>query len=88
MIVKIVGKGATDCTEEKGINVVKAIYSACGPPAAGAAQAMKNAKLNRHVILVGFDFCCGEAEALIAGSRMRRWRSSGQDVGTRRRSSR
>ena len=75
--VKIVGKGATDCTEEKGINVaqdiltanpdVKAIYSACGPPAAGAAQAIKNAKLGRHVILVGFDFCCGEAEALAAG---------------------
>ena len=75
--VKIVGKGATDCTEEKGINVaqdiltanpdLKAIYSACGPPAAGAAQAIKNAKLGRHVILVGFDFCCGEAEAMAAG---------------------
>ena len=75
--VKIVGKGATDGTEEKGINVaqdiltanpdLKAIYSACGPPAAGAAQAIKNAKLARHVILVGFDFCCGEAEAMTAG---------------------
>ena len=67
----IVGKGATDCTEEKGINVaqdiltanpdLKAIYSACGPPAAGAAQAIGNAKAGHHVILVGFDFCCGEA---------------------------
>ena len=75
--VKIVGKGATDCTEEKGINVaqdiltanpgLKAIYAACGPPAAGAAQAIKNAKLDRHVILVGFDFCCGEAEPMAAG---------------------
>ena len=75
--VKIVGKGATDCTEEKGINVAQdiltanpdlnAIYSACGPPAAGAAQAIKNAKLAQHVILVGFDFCCGEAEAMTAG---------------------
>jgi len=75
--VKIVGKGATDCTEEKGLNVaqdiltanpdVKSIYAACGPPAAGAAQAIKNANLNRHVILVGFDFCCGEAEAMEAG---------------------
>ncbi|HTR13802.1 MAG TPA: sugar ABC transporter substrate-binding protein [Roseiarcus sp.] len=75
--VKIVGKGATSCTEEKGINVaqdiltanphVTSIYSACGPPAAGAAQAIKNAKLDRHVILVGFDFCCGEAEAMAAG---------------------
>lgn len=74
---KIVGKGATDCTEEKGINVaqdlltanpgLKAIYSACGPPAAGAAQAIKNAKLDHRVILVGFDFCCGEAEAMAAG---------------------
>jgi ABC-type sugar transport system substrate-binding protein len=76
--VKIVGKGATGCTEEKGINVaqdiltanpdLKAIYSACGPPAAGAAQAIKNAKLGRHVILVGFDYCCGEPEALAAGT--------------------
>ncbi len=76
--VEVVGKGATDCTEEKGINVaediltanpdVTAIYAACGPPAAGAAQAIKNAKLDRHVILVGFDFCCGEAEVLADGT--------------------
>jgi len=75
--VKIVGRGATDCTEEKGINVaqdiltanpdLKAIYAACGPPAAGAARAVKNANLQRHVILVGFDFCCGEQEAIAAG---------------------
>lgn len=75
--VKVVGQGATNCTEELGINVaqdiltanpeVTAIYAACGPPAAGAAQAIKNASLGRHVILVGFDFCCGEAEALEAG---------------------
>nr|WP_295467865.1 sugar ABC transporter substrate-binding protein [Mesorhizobium sp.] len=75
--VKIVGTGATDCTEEKGINVaqdlltanpdLKSIYAACGPPAAGAAQAIKNANLSGEVILVGFDFCCGEAEALEAG---------------------
>jgi simple sugar transport system substrate-binding protein len=73
----IAGKGATNCTEELGINVaqdiltanpdLKAIYAACGPPAAGAAQAIKNANLDRHVILVGFDFCCGEAEAIAAG---------------------
>jgi simple sugar transport system substrate-binding protein len=76
--VKIVGKGATDCTEEKGINVaqdiltanpqLKAIYAACGPPAAGAARAISNAKLDHHIILVGFDFCCGEAEAMSAGT--------------------
>ena len=45
--VKIVGKGETDCQEEKGINVTQnllianphlvSIYSACGPPAAGAS---------------------------------------------------
>ena len=51
--VKIVGRGATNCTEELGISVaedlltanpdLKAIYAACGPPAAGAAQAITNA---------------------------------------------
>ena len=51
--VEIVGNGATNCTEELGINVaedlltanpdLKAIYAACGPPAAGAAQAIENA---------------------------------------------
>jgi len=75
--VKIVGNGATDCTEEKGLALaediltanpdLKSIYAACGPPAAGAAQAIKNANLVGKVILVGFDFCCGEAEALQAG---------------------
>ena len=76
--VDIVGKGATNCTEELGINVAQdiltanpeltAIYSACGPPAAGAAQAIKNANLDHHIILVGFDFCCGEPEAIAAGT--------------------
>lgn len=75
--VKIVGRGATGCTEEKGINVaediltanpdVTSIYAACGPPAAGAAQAIKNAKPSHHIILVGFDFCCGEPEAIAEG---------------------
>ena len=75
--VKIVGRGATKCTEELGINVaediltknpdVKAIYSACGPPAAGAAQAIKNAGKSGKILLVGFDYCCGEKEALTAG---------------------
>jgi simple sugar transport system substrate-binding protein len=75
--VKIVGRGATNCTEELGISVaediltanpdLKSIYAACGPPAAGAAQAIKNANLAARPILVGFDFCCGEAEAMVAG---------------------
>ncbi|MEX0957523.1 MAG: sugar ABC transporter substrate-binding protein [Rhizobiaceae bacterium] len=76
--VEIVGKGATNCTEELGINVaedlltanpdLKAIYAACGPPAAGAARAITNADIaNDDIVLVGFDFCCGEEEALEAG---------------------
>jgi ABC-type sugar transport system substrate-binding protein len=77
--VNIVGRGATNCTEELGINVaedlltanpdLKAIYSACGPPAAGAARAIENAGIaNDAIVLVGFDFCCGEAEALAAAT--------------------
>jgi ABC-type sugar transport system substrate-binding protein len=76
--VKIVGRGTTKCTEELGISVaedlltanphLKSIYAACGPPAAGAAQAIKNAGIaNDAIVLVGFDFCCGEKEALTAG---------------------
>jgi ABC-type sugar transport system substrate-binding protein len=75
--IVIAGKGATNCTEELGINVaqdlltanpdITAIYSACGPPAAGAAQAIKTANLDHKVILVGFDWCCGEPEAMAAG---------------------
>jgi simple sugar transport system substrate-binding protein len=76
--VEIVGRGATNCTEELGISVaedlltanpeLKAIYAACGPPAAGAAQAIKNAGVaGNDIVLVGFDFCCGEPEALQAG---------------------
>jgi simple sugar transport system substrate-binding protein len=76
--VEIVGRGATNCTEELGINVAqdlltansdpKAIYAACGPPAAGAARAIENAGISPDdIVLVGFDFCCGEAEALASG---------------------
>ncbi len=76
--IKIVGRGATKCTEELGVNVaqdiltknpdVKSIYSACGPPAAGAAHVLKKAGKAGAVVMVGFDFCCGEAEALADGS--------------------
>ncbi len=76
--VEIVGRGATNCTEELGINVaedlltahpdLKAIYAACGPPAAGAAKAIENAGIaNDAIILVGFDFCCGEEQAIESG---------------------
>lgn len=77
--VKIVGKGATNCTEELGISVaedlltknpdLKAIYAACGPPAAGASRAIKNAGISPDkIVMVGFDFCCGEEEALKDGT--------------------
>lgn len=76
--VNIVGRAATNCTEELGISVaedlltknpdLKAIYAACGPPAAGAARAIKTAGIAPDkIILVGFDFCCGEEEALKGG---------------------
>ncbi len=75
--VEIVGRGRTACEPEKGQQVaediltahpdVEAIYSACGPPAASAATAIKNAKLDHKVILVGFDFCCGEEDAIAKG---------------------
>lgn len=75
--VDIVGRGRTACEPDKGQSVaediltahpeLKAIYSACGPPAASAATAIKNAKLDHKVILVGFDFCCGEEDAIAKG---------------------
>ncbi|MCB1355062.1 MAG: sugar ABC transporter substrate-binding protein [Maritimibacter sp.] len=76
--VTIVGRTGTNCTEELGISAaedlltanpdLKAIYAACGPPAAGAARAIQNAGIGPDdIVLVGFDFCCGEAEALEAG---------------------
>ena len=75
--VEIVGRGRTACEPDKGQQVaediltahpeLKAIYSACGPPAASAATAIKNAKLDHKVILVGFDFCCGEEDAIAKG---------------------
>ena len=76
--VEIAGRGASNCTEELGLNVaqdlltanpdLKAIYAACGPPAAGAAKAIENAGIDpANIVLVGFDFCCGEAEAMTAG---------------------
>jgi simple sugar transport system substrate-binding protein len=76
--LEIVGMAGTGCTEELGISVaedlltkdpeLKAIYAACGPPAAGAARAIQNAGISPDdIVLVGFDFCCGEEEALASG---------------------
>lgn len=76
--LEMIGRGATNCTEELGISVaedlltktsdLKALFVACGPPAAGAARAVANAGIAPDAIqLVGFDFCCGEAEAMTDG---------------------
>ena len=47
---------------------LKAIYSACGPPAAGAAQAIENAGIaNADIVMVGFDACCGELDKIVSG---------------------
>jgi ABC-type sugar transport system substrate-binding protein len=75
----IVARGATGCTEEHGLNNaqdfltanpdLKEIYAACGPPAAGAARAIPNAGIaDDAIVLVGFDACCGEIEAIEAGT--------------------
>jgi ABC-type sugar transport system substrate-binding protein len=77
--VDIVGKGATNCTLELGTSVtediltanpdLKAIYSACGPPIPGAVKSISNAGIaNDKIILVGFDACCGEIEAIKSGA--------------------
>lgn len=76
--VEVVGKGATNCTQELGVSVaedlltahpdVKAIYAACGPPAVGATQAIENAGIaNDAIVMVGFDACCGELDKIASG---------------------
>jgi ABC-type sugar transport system substrate-binding protein len=76
--LNIVGKGATSCNLDGGVKVAEdiltanpdldGIYAVCGPPAVGAIQSLKNAKVDfAKFILVGFDACCGEIDALKAG---------------------
>lgn len=76
--LNIVGKGATSCNLDGGVKVaediltanpdLEGIYAVCGPPAIGAIQSLKNAKVNfDKFILLGFDACCGEIEAIAAG---------------------
>lgn len=76
--LNIVGKGATSCNLDGGVKVAEdiltanpdldGIYAVCGPPAVGAIQSLKNAKVDfAKFILVGFDACCGEIDALMAG---------------------
>ena len=46
-----------------------AIYSACGPPALGAIQSIKNAGIKpANIILVGFDGLTDEIKAIKAGT--------------------
>ncbi len=76
--IKVVSKLETDCAQDKGLSAaqdiltanpdVTAIYSACGPPALGAVQALKNARKNPgDVILVGFDALPDEVAQIKAG---------------------
>ncbi len=70
---------ATDCDETKGLNAasdlltanpgITAIYSACGPPALGALQAIKNAGIaDGKITVVGFDAAPDEIKAILAGT--------------------
>jgi len=76
--IKVVSKLESDCAQDKGLSAaqdiltanpnVTAIYSACGPPAVGAAQALKNAgKQPGDVILVGFDALPDEVKMIKSG---------------------
>ena len=77
--IKVIGKAPTDCAQDKGVAAaedlltrspdVTAIYSACGPPAVGAIEALKNAKRKPDdVILMGFDASPDEVKAIMAGT--------------------
>lgn len=75
--IKIVSKLETDCDQTKGAQAAQtmltanpnltAIYSACGPPALGAIQSIKNAGAT-GIVLVGFDGSPGEITAIKAGT--------------------
>jgi simple sugar transport system substrate-binding protein len=77
--LKIVGKLETDCDQTKGFNQaqtiltanpdLKAMYSACGPPAVGADQALTDAHVDpKSFVMVGYDAQPDEV-ALIAKGR-------------------
>ncbi len=76
--IKVVSKLETDCDQTKGATAAQtmltanknltAIYSACGPPALGAVQSIKNAGIKcGGIILVGFDGLTDEVKAVKAG---------------------
>ena len=77
--IKVVSKLETDCDQTKGATAAQtmltanpnltAIYSACGPPALGAIQSIKNAGIKPGgIILVGFDGLTDEVKAIKAGT--------------------
>jgi simple sugar transport system substrate-binding protein len=75
--IKIVSRLETDCDQTKGAQAAQtmltanpkltAIYSACGPPALGAIQSIKNANA-AGILLVGFDGLADEVAAIKAGT--------------------
>jgi len=76
--VKIVSQLETDCDQTKGAQAaqsmltanpgLKVIYSACGPPALGAIQSIKNAGIKpADITLVGFDASTDEVTAIKNG---------------------
>jgi simple sugar transport system substrate-binding protein len=77
--IKVVSKLETDCDQTKGATAAQtmltanqnltAIYSACGPPALGAIQSIKNAGIKPGgILLVGFDASPDEVKAIRAGT--------------------
>jgi simple sugar transport system substrate-binding protein len=77
--IKVVSKLETDCDQTKGAQAAQtmltanpnltAIYSACGPPALGAIQSIKNAGIKPGgILLVGFDGLPDELNAVKAGT--------------------
>jgi len=77
--IKVVSKLETDCDQTKGATAAQtiltanqnltAIYSACGPPALGAIQSIKNAGIKPGgILLVGFDASPDEVKAIKAGT--------------------
>ena len=80
--LKIVGKLETDCDQTKGFNQaqtiltanpdLKAMYSACGPPALGADQATdERARRPSGFVMVGYDAQPEEIAQIKSGTRER-----------------
>jgi ABC-type sugar transport system substrate-binding protein len=76
--LKIVGKLETDCDQTKGFSQaqtiltanpdLKAMYSACGPPAVGADQALDDAHVSPgSFVMVGYDAQPDEVAQIVKG---------------------